>query len=238
MFAFAISQLSQHLLTHLSWRGPAETLVMLLAVFGVWFTTSWSATLVRADQSRTRWLMLTVMLLGLFMDAAETRAFVIPDGPLSFRCWSFNWGAPSGLSQIQPTRSYESTTSGRFSGYRNDTFMDSRRCRSCGTPFAWWALAAGIDQVGRWLAHPIPGRRSAFGACRLRRRSYAGTLPPVPDNRSWRNGPYHRRCNREAAHEQGDAGHGHVSLAGNGRPMGAEFWAVPQTYPSARGKDE
>jgi low temperature requirement protein LtrA len=23
----------------------------------------------------------------------------------------------------------------------------------------WWALAAGIDEIGRWLAHPIPGRR-------------------------------------------------------------------------------
>lgn len=23
----------------------------------------------------------------------------------------------------------------------------------------WWALAAGLDQIGRWLAHPIPGRR-------------------------------------------------------------------------------
>lgn len=23
----------------------------------------------------------------------------------------------------------------------------------------WWALAVGIDEVGRWLAHPIPGRR-------------------------------------------------------------------------------
>jgi low temperature requirement protein LtrA len=23
----------------------------------------------------------------------------------------------------------------------------------------WWALGAGIDQIGRWLAHPIPGRR-------------------------------------------------------------------------------
>ena len=75
VFAFAISQLSQHLLTHLSWRGAAETLVMLLAVFAAWFTTSWSATLVRADQSRTRWLVLAVMLLGLFMNASVTRAF-------------------------------------------------------------------------------------------------------------------------------------------------------------------
>jgi len=75
VFAFALSQLSQHLFTHLSWRGATETLVMLLAVFAVWFTTSWSATLVRVDQSRTRWLVLAVMLLSLFMNASVTRAF-------------------------------------------------------------------------------------------------------------------------------------------------------------------
>ena len=75
VFAFAVSQLSHHLLTHVSWRGSTETLVMLLAVFAVWFTTSWSATLVRVDQSRTRWLVLAVMLLGLFMNASATRAF-------------------------------------------------------------------------------------------------------------------------------------------------------------------
>ena len=62
VFAFAISQLSQHLFTHLSWRGGAETLVMLIAIFASWFTTSWSATLIRVDQSRTRWLILAVML--------------------------------------------------------------------------------------------------------------------------------------------------------------------------------
>ena len=65
VFAFALSQLSQHLLTHLSWRGAAETLVMLLGIFAVWFTTSWSATMIRADQSRTRWLVLAVMLAVL-----------------------------------------------------------------------------------------------------------------------------------------------------------------------------
>src|SRR5574341_1646891 len=75
VFVFAVSQLSHHLLTHLSWRGAAETLVMLLAIFAVWISTSWSATLIRADQSRTRWLVLAVMLLGLFMNASVTRAF-------------------------------------------------------------------------------------------------------------------------------------------------------------------
>lgn len=75
VFVFAVSQLSHHLLTHLSWRGAAEALVMLLAIFAVWFSTSWTATMIRADQSRTRWLVLGVMLLGLFMNASVTRAF-------------------------------------------------------------------------------------------------------------------------------------------------------------------
>jgi low temperature requirement protein LtrA len=75
VFVFAVSQLSSHLLTHLSWRGAAETPVMLLAIFAVWFTTSWSATIIRADQFRTRGLVLAVMLLGLFMNASVTRAF-------------------------------------------------------------------------------------------------------------------------------------------------------------------
>src|SRR5690242_3080461 len=70
VFVFAVSQLSQHLSAHLSWRGAAETLVLLRAVFAVWFSTSWSATIVPAHQPRTRWLILAVMLLGLFMNAS------------------------------------------------------------------------------------------------------------------------------------------------------------------------
>ncbi len=40
VFVFAVSQLSHHLLSHLSWRGAAETLVMLLAILTVWSYTS------------------------------------------------------------------------------------------------------------------------------------------------------------------------------------------------------
>src|SRR3954468_20929383 len=75
VFVFALSRLSHHLLAHLSWRGAAETLVMLRGVFACSFTTSWAAPLIRADQSLTRWMMLAVMLLGLFMNASVTRAF-------------------------------------------------------------------------------------------------------------------------------------------------------------------
>jgi low temperature requirement protein LtrA len=61
VFAFAISQLSQHLFTHLSWRGGAETLVLLIAIFASWFTTSWSATLIKVDKPRSIVPPLTVL---------------------------------------------------------------------------------------------------------------------------------------------------------------------------------
>jgi len=160
VFAFAISQLSQHLLTHLSWRGAAETLVMLLAVFASWFTTSWSATLVRADQSRTRWLMMTVMLLGLFMNASVTRAFttsgwafVIPMLliQLGRAVWTFANSADPVLREhyFRTLLWLTATTPLWIAGAAVDA--EAR--------LLWWALAAAIDEVGRWLAHPIPGRR-------------------------------------------------------------------------------
>ncbi len=160
VFAFAISQLSQHLLTHLSWRGAAETLVMLLAVFAAWFTTSWSATLVRAEQSRTRWLMLTVMLLGLFMNAAVTRAFVVS-----------GWAFVIPMLVIQLGRAVWTLVNSIDPILREHYFRTllwliattplwmAGAAVNAEARLLWWALAAAIDEVGRWLAHPIPGRR-------------------------------------------------------------------------------
>ncbi len=159
VFAFAISQLSHHLFEHLSWRGGAETLVMLLAVFSVWFTTSWSATIIHVDQSRTRWLILCVMLLGLFMNAGVTRAF------------TSGWAFVIPMLMIQVGRTVWMLANSTDAVLREHYFrtllwvlatVPLWIAGGAVRPEArllWWALAAGIDQTGRWLAHPIPGRR-------------------------------------------------------------------------------
>ncbi len=160
VFVFGVSQLSRHLLTHLSWRGAAETLVMLLAIFAVWFTTSWSATIIRADQSRTRWLMLTVMLVGLFMNASVTRAFTIS-----------GWAFVIPLLLIQLGRTVWTLLNSTNEVLREHYFRTllwviattplwiAGAAVNAESRLLWWALAAGIDQIGRWLAHPIPRRR-------------------------------------------------------------------------------
>ncbi len=40
VFVFAVSQLSGHLLDHLTGRGATETVVLLVAVFSVWAETT------------------------------------------------------------------------------------------------------------------------------------------------------------------------------------------------------
>ena len=141
-------------------RGAAETLVMLLAIFAVLFTTSWSATMIRADQSRIRWLMLVVMLLGLFMKASVTRAF-------TFSGWAFV--IPLLMIQLGRTVwTLVNSTSAVFREHYIRTLIwviattplwTTGAAADAEARLLWWALAAGIDQIGRWLAHPVPGRR-------------------------------------------------------------------------------
>jgi low temperature requirement protein LtrA len=160
VFAFAISQLSHHLLTDLTWRGTAEVLVMLFAIFGAWLTTSWSATMFRADQSQTRWLIFVVMLLSLFMNASVTRAFT-----------SSGWAFVIPLLLIQLGRAIWMLNNSTDAIFRDHYIrvliwlIITTHLWIVGASvnsesrLLWWALAAVIDQIGRWFAHPVPGRR-------------------------------------------------------------------------------
>lgn len=94
VFAFAVSQLSHHLLTHLNWRGAGETAVLLVAVFGVWAYTSFEATSRDVERKDTQRTLLTVIFLGLFMNAVISSAF-------SSSPWPFV--VPYLISQIGPT---------------------------------------------------------------------------------------------------------------------------------------
>lgn len=159
VFVFAVSQLSHYLLIHLSWRGAAETLVMLMAVFAAWFSTSWSATMISVDHSRTRWLVLVVMLLGLFMNASVNRAFT-----------TSGWAFVIPFLTIQLGRTVWTLVNSANAVFREHYFRTllwliattplwiTGAAVNPDVRLIWWALAAGIDQIGRWLAHPIPGR--------------------------------------------------------------------------------
>jgi low temperature requirement protein LtrA len=159
VFVFAVSQLSHHLLTHLSWRGAAETLVMLVAILTVWTYTSWAATMISADQSRTRWMILAVMLLGLFMNASVTKAFT-----------TSAWAFVIPLLLIQLGRTAWTIINSKKGVYREHyvrvliwfvaiiPLWLAGAAADSNFRLVWWTLAAGLELTGTWLAHPVPGR--------------------------------------------------------------------------------
>lgn len=160
VFILALAQLSHHLLEHLTWRGAAETAILLVAVHTMWASTSFEATLPEARRSHARWLVLVVMLLGLFMNAAISRAwseaawwFVVPYlvcqlGHVTVTAWS----APDSMLRAHYVVMLGWTVASAPLWLIGASSADHR--------LWWWGGAAALDLVGAWFSHPVPGRRA------------------------------------------------------------------------------
>jgi low temperature requirement protein LtrA len=75
VFVFAVTQLSQRLLGHLTIGGAAQTLLLLLVVWQAWVTTAWVTNWFNPDQLPVRLMLVGVMLASLFMSVAIPDAF-------------------------------------------------------------------------------------------------------------------------------------------------------------------
>ena len=77
VFVFAVTQLSHLLLEHLTPRGAAQTLLLLVAIWWSWIYTAWLTNWFDPDRRPVRALLLGMMLVSLLMSAAYPR----PSGP-------------------------------------------------------------------------------------------------------------------------------------------------------------
>jgi low temperature requirement protein LtrA len=75
VYVFAVTQLSHRLLDHLSVRGVLETLMLLLAVWGVWIYTAWFTNWFDPTRLAVRLVLVAVMLASLIMSVAIPEAF-------------------------------------------------------------------------------------------------------------------------------------------------------------------
>jgi len=160
VFVLGISQLTRHLVARPTWRGAAETLVLYLPVFAVWFYTSWAATLYSLAHPRARRMMIAVMITGLFLNASLTRAFA-----------DAAWVFVASLLVIQLGRTAWMLTT-HLDPTNHDHFRRTLVWLVATAPLwiagaalhpqlrvAVWAAAATIDLTGTWLAHPVPHRQ-------------------------------------------------------------------------------
>ena len=75
VYVFAVTQLSHHLLQHLTWAGAAETAFMLIAVYWAWNYTTWMANWFDPETVPVRLILVYVMLASLLMSVAIPSAF-------------------------------------------------------------------------------------------------------------------------------------------------------------------
>jgi low temperature requirement protein LtrA len=75
VYVFAVTQLSHLLLSHLSVGGALETLILFLAVWGVWVYTAWFTNWFDPDRLPVRLVLVAVMLASLLMSVAIPEAF-------------------------------------------------------------------------------------------------------------------------------------------------------------------
>ncbi len=160
VFVFAVSQLSHHLLGHLTWRGAAETVVLLVAVFSVWAATSWSASLPGMGRRAEAIAIVAIMPLGLFMNAALGNAF--GDRPWAFMVpflvCRLGLGLAMLLSAATPLlREHFSVQLAWIAG--TSVLWCAGAMADAEDRLAWWAAAAVIDVWGSWTAHRLPWRR-------------------------------------------------------------------------------
>ncbi|MFD5176921.1 low temperature requirement protein A [Nocardia sp. NPDC058379] len=165
VFVLALGQLTHHFVAHLTWRGAAETLVALIAVVGIWTFTTFEVTMLDIERRGTQVVTVVVMGLGLFANAGIAHAF--DDSP-----WLFV--VPMLAALIGPS-AYATLTApnpplrahfGRVLLWFvvSTPFWLVGAALSPDARLGCWAVAAAIDLIGTWLAHPLPGHRMRSGA--------------------------------------------------------------------------
>ncbi|HEV7755997.1 MAG TPA: low temperature requirement protein A [Mycobacteriales bacterium] len=160
VYVFAIGQLSHHLLQHPSWSGAAETAVLFVAVFGSWSYTTWTTSLLHPDRAPVRWMLLAVMVLGLFMNAAIGEAFgeagwLFVATYLVSQLGRTAWALRAGLEHVMRDHFRRVLVW----VVATSPLWVAGAAASHGPRLALWATAAVLDLVGTVTAHPLPGRR-------------------------------------------------------------------------------
>ncbi|MFI5681733.1 low temperature requirement protein A [Streptomyces cellulosae] len=160
VYVFAIGQLSHQLLAHPTWTGAAQTLVLYLAVYAAWAYTTWAVTLVPAEDPRTRRMLLTVMLLGLFMNAAIPRAFGDAGWVFVVTFLLIHLGRTVWLLRVGLDRRDQEHWRRVLVWFAAAApFWLTGAAADGDARLVWWAAATLIELAGTWTAHPLPGRR-------------------------------------------------------------------------------
>jgi low temperature requirement protein LtrA len=158
VYVLAITQLTHHLLDHLTLHGAAETLLLLLAVWAAWNFTSWTTNYFEPGAPAVRVALLALMFASLAMSSAIPEAFdhrallfaaayvALTIGRTLFALVGFGGGHPLRRVFSRPLVWWSLAAVLWIAGAASEG--DAR--------FALWALAVAIEYTGLMLGYPVP----------------------------------------------------------------------------------
>lgn len=158
-FVVALALLTKTFVKDLSWHGAAEVAVLLVALYAVWSATTFAAMLPEVRRTAAQWVVIAVMLLVLLMAAAIDEAW--KEGPLWFvvpylACRAGHAVATVALNPEPGSRAYQA---GALAWIVASAPLWLIGASGEGdTRLVLWAVAAALDLVGAWWAHPVPRR--------------------------------------------------------------------------------
>jgi low temperature requirement protein LtrA len=160
VFVFAITQLSHHLLEHLSLSGAAETALLLLAVWIVWVYSTWAINWLDADHDLVRFVLFVLMAGGLVVSTTLPDAFghrglafasayaFIQVGRTAFTVWCLHGKDHASARNFTRILAW---------------LVVSGTCWILGglseghSRIAWWVLALGLEFGSPWWRFWTPG---------------------------------------------------------------------------------
>jgi low temperature requirement protein LtrA len=162
VFVFAVTQISHHLLAHLSWEGAGQSALLLAVVWWSWNYTTWVTNELDPESPVVRVLMIALMLASLMMAVAIPHAFG-GDALLFVGCYlaiqvgrhAFLTFAAADRGEPERERAGAILAWFIFAG----VFWVAGALADGGARTALWLVALAIDYGAPLVTYWVPGRR-------------------------------------------------------------------------------
>ena len=159
VYVLAVTQLTHQLLTHLSLRGAAETLLLLVAVWTAWMYTAWVTSWFDPSTLQVRLMLIGVMLGSLLMSAAIPEAF--DDRGLEFAgaFVAIQVGRTAWVLAVVGRRHELTANFQRVTVWLLATgaVWIAGALAEGDSRMAIWTLAVVLEVAAVWLRFPVPG---------------------------------------------------------------------------------
>ncbi len=163
VYAFAITQISQFVRSHLGLNGLAEAAILFFAMWWAWIYTSWATNWANPDAVPVRLMLIGAMLASLIMAAVLPHAFdgtrdalvfagaycTLQIGRTLFVVWAMAKDNPSGSRNLLRIACW-------FAGSA-PLWLGGALVSARGAQFALWSLALAIEYAGPFAFFQVPG---------------------------------------------------------------------------------